>query len=118
MKIQRNILYSKQKNKIKTLEKDLKEVETSDFPDKEFKVMVTKILTDLRRMDGQSKNFTKEVEYIRRYLMEVAELKNTRTKLKNTLEEINSSLDDAAERIREPEDRAAELTEREQVKTE
>ena len=52
MKIQRNILYSKQKNKIKTLEKDLKEVETSDFPDKEFKVMVTKILTDLRRMDG------------------------------------------------------------------
>lgn len=48
MKIQRNILYSKQKNKITTLEKDLKEVETSDFPDKEFKVMVTKILTDLR----------------------------------------------------------------------
>ena len=48
MKIQRNILYSKQKNKTTTLEKDLKEVETSDFPDKEFKVMVTKILTDLR----------------------------------------------------------------------
>ena len=44
MKIQRNILYSKQKNKTTTLEKDLKEVETSDFPDKEFKVMVTKML--------------------------------------------------------------------------
>ena len=111
MKIQRNRLYSKQKNKITTLEKDLKEVETSDFPDKEFKVMVTKILTDLRRrMDEQSKNFTKEVENIRRYQMEVAELKNTITKLKNILEETNNRPDEAEERISEPEDRAVEPT--------
>ena len=75
MKIQRNILYSKQKNKITTLEKDLKEVETSDFPDKEFKVMVTKMLTEFgRRMDEHSEKLNKELKAIKKNQIE---LKNT-----------------------------------------
>ena len=36
-------------------------MEISNFPDKEFKVMVTKMLTELgRRMDEHSENFNKE----------------------------------------------------------
>lgn len=98
MKIQRNILYSKQKNKITTFFKKTLRKWRQVISLVEFKVMVTKILTDLRRrMDEQSKNFTKEVENIRRYQMEVAELNNTITKLKTILEEINNRLDEAEE---------------------
>jgi len=54
-------------------------VEVSSLPDKEFKVMVIKMLTDFRRkMDEHSKNVNKEIENISRYQMEVeTELKNT-----------------------------------------
>ena len=37
----------------------------SNHPDKEFKVMVIKILTKLRRgMEEHSENYNKEIEYI------------------------------------------------------
>lgn len=62
----------------------------SNFPDKEFKVMV---ITNLgRRMDEHSENFNKEIENIRKYQIEVIELKNT-------LEGFNSTLDESEERI-------------------
>lgn len=65
----------------KSPEKDLNEMEVSSLPDKEFELMVIKMLTDFRRkMDEHSKNVNKEIENISRYQTEVE------TELKNTLE--------------------------------
>ena len=51
-------------------------MEISNLPDKQLKVMITKMLTKLRRkMDEYSKNFNKDIEDIREYQTEVAELK-------------------------------------------
>ena len=61
-------------------------MELSNLPDKELKVMVTKMLTELgRRMDEHSENFNKEKNNIRKYQTEVTGLKNTITELKNIL---------------------------------
>ena len=58
--------------------KNLNETEISNLPDKEFKVMVIKMLTKLRRrMNEHSENVNKETENIRKYQTEVTELKNT-----------------------------------------
>ena len=49
----------------KLSEKDLNEMEISNVPNKKFKVMVIKMLTNLgRRMDEHTKNFSKEAENI------------------------------------------------------
>ena len=60
-------------------------MEIGDLPEKEFKVMMLKIIKELeRRMDGQSENsdFNKELENKR----EAPEMKNIITEMKNTLE--------------------------------
>lgn len=78
-----------------TSEKVLNETEISIQPDKEFKVVVIKMFTKVRRrIHEYSENFKKELENIIMYQMQVTELKNTKTKLKNTLERINSRLDE------------------------
>lgn len=42
-------------------EKDLKDMEINNLSDKEFKIMVIKVLTDFgRRIDGHSENVNKE----------------------------------------------------------
>ena len=61
--------------------------------------MVIKMLNELgTRMDGHSENFNKEMENIRKYQIEVTELKNTNTELKNTLRVCKSRQDEAEER--------------------
>lgn len=49
-------------------------------------------------MDEQSKNFNKEVENIRKYLIEVIDLRNIITELKNTIG-FDSRLDKVEEMI-------------------
>ena len=66
--------------------KDLNDTEISNLFDKEFKVMVIKMPTELRRMDEHSKNFNKKIAYIRKQQPEVTELKNTIAELKCTLD--------------------------------
>ena len=49
------------KEQDKTPETDLNEMEIGDLPDKEFKIMVIKMLTEVRkRMHEQSENFSKD----------------------------------------------------------
>lgn len=60
-------------------------MEIGDLPEKEFKVMVLKIIKELeRRTDGQSEksDFNRELENKR----EAPEMKNIITEMKNTLE--------------------------------
>lgn len=62
MQRQRNMFFNA-KEQDKNLRKDLKETEISNLPDKEFKVMVLKILTEFgRRMDDYSEKFNKTTE--------------------------------------------------------
>ena len=71
-------------------------MEISNLPDKEFQVMVIKILTKLRRrMDEHSKNLKKEIENITEVI----------TGMKNILEGFNSTLDEVEELIHELEDK-------------
>lgn len=59
-------------------------METNNLSGKEFKVMVINILTKLgRRMDEHNENLNKEMENIRKYHIEVMEVKNSITE--NTL---------------------------------
>ena len=70
------------KEQDKTSEKELKEVEICNLTGKKLKVIVTKVLTELRRrMDEHSENFNKEIKNIRKYQTRVI------TELKNTLED-------------------------------
>ena len=58
MRKQRNMFQTKEQDK--TSEKELIKTEISNLPDKEFKVVTIKMLTDLGRMDEHSENFNKE----------------------------------------------------------
>lgn len=61
MRRQRYVLQTKERDKIS--EKELNAMEISNLPDKEFKVLVIKMLTELReRMDELSENVNKEIE--------------------------------------------------------
>ena len=72
------------------------EIEVSCLPDKEFKVMVIKMLIKLgRRMDEPIENTNKEMENTRKYKIEATELKNRITDLKTTIEGLNHRLDEA-----------------------
>ena len=85
-------------------------MEINNLPDKEFKVMVIKMLTDFRRVDEHSKSFNKEIENIRKYRTEIRKLKNAATELKDTQEGFNNRLDEAEERISDLENGGVKLT--------
>ena len=79
----------------KTPEEELNEVETGNLPEKEFRVMIIKMIKELKgRIDAQSKKlevFNKELENIENNQIE---MKNTITEMKNALERINNRLND------------------------
>ena len=90
-------------------------MELGNLPEKEFRVMIVKMIQDLgKRMEAQTKKiqemFNKQLE----------DLKNkerwTITEMKNTLEGINSRINEAEEQISELEDRVVDITVVEQNK--
>ena len=95
---QRKMFQMKKQEKLRMLN----ETKVSNLPDKEFKMMVIKMLTKLRRRkDEHSENFNKDKEHTREDQTEVKELKNTITELKNTLEGFHSRADEVEERVSE-----------------
>ena len=106
MKRQRKMFQTKEQDK--SSEKDPKKMEISNLPYKGFKVMVIKVLTDLRRrMDEHSDNF-KDIQNVGKYQTEII------TELKNTLDGLNSRLDEVKAQISELKDKAMEITQTEQ----
>ena len=82
------------KGQDKTLEKPANEVKIGNLPDKEFRIMVVKMIQDLgKRMEAKIEKmqemFTKDPE----------ELKNKQTEMNNTLEGINSRITEVEEQI-------------------
>lgn len=53
-----------------------------NLPDKEFKVLVMKMLEELRRMAKHNENFHKEIENIRKFQTEATLLRDTITEIK------------------------------------
>ena len=48
------------------MEKELNKIEMKNLPDKEYKIMVIRILTELRRRNEHSENFNKKLENIKK----------------------------------------------------
>ena len=86
-------------------EKQLNEVEICNLPEKQFRIMIVKMIQDLgKRMETKIEKtqemFTKDLE----------ELKNKHTEMNNILEGINSRTTEAEEWINDLEDRMVEIT--------
>ena len=76
------------------------EEETGSLSEKEFKVMIVKIIQNLgNRMEKIQEIFKKDLE----------ELKNTQTMMNNTKNEIKNSLEGISSRITEAEERVSDL---------
>ena len=106
------------KEQDKTPEKQLNEVEIGTLPEKEFRIMIVKMIQDLGiRMEA---NIEKMQEMCNKDLEELknkqTEMNNTITEMKPTLERINSRITEAEERISDLEDRMVEFTAVEQTK--
>ena len=106
------------KEQDKTPEEQLSEVETGNLPEKEFRVMIVKLIQDLgKRMEAQTKKiqemFNKELDDIN---YKQTEMNNTITEMKSTLEGINKRINEAKEGISELEDRMVEINATEENK--
>ena len=92
-------------------------MEIGNLPEKEFRMMIVKMIQDLRkRMEAKIKKmqemFNKDLKELKN---KPTEMNNTITKMKSTLEGINSRITEA-ERINDLEDRMVEITAMEQNK--
>ena len=91
------------KEQDKTPEKQLKEVETGNLPEKEFRIMVVKTIHDLgKRMEKIQEMFPKDLENHRKRQRE--------REVNSTLERLNSRITEAKEQISDLEGKMVEIT--------
>ena len=95
-------------------EVQIKEEEIGKRPEKEFRIMIVKMIKNLEsKMEKMQESINKDLEELNN---KHAETNNTFTEIKNTLEEINSRISEAEEWISELEDKIVEITSEEQNK--
>ena len=100
---------SQMKGQDKIQEKQLNEVEIGNIPEKEFRIMIVKMIQDLgKRMETKIKKMQE------RFTKDLQGLKNKQTEINNTLEGINSKITEAEEWINDLKDRMVEITATEQ----
>ena len=88
------------KGQDKIQEKQLNEVELGNLPEKEFRIMIVKMIQDLRKKKMEAK-----IEKMRQmFTKDLEELKNRQTEMNNTLEEIHGRITEAEEWINDLED--------------
>ena len=95
MKRQRAMYQMKEQDE--TPEKQLNEVEIDNLPEKEFRIMIVKMIQDLRKrmeakIEKMQEKFKKDLEELKN---KQTEMNNTITEMKNTLEGINSRVTEA-----------------------
>ena len=106
------MLQTKEQGKI--LQDQINECEIGNLPEKEFRVMIVKMIPNLEnRMEKIHETFNKALEEIK---SKQTVRNNTITAIKNTLEGISSRITEAEERISELEGKMVEITNREQDK--
>ena len=89
------------KEQDKTPEKQLNEVETGKLPEKEFRIMIVKMIQDLgktmeAKIEKMQEMFNKDLEELKN---KQTEMNNTITEMKTTLEGINTRITEAEEQI-------------------
>ena len=90
------------------------EEEIGSVPEKEFRVMIVKMIQNLRnRMEKIHETFNKDLEEIK---SKQTMMNNTISEIKNILEGFNSRITEAEEWISELEDKIVEITAAEQNK--
>ena len=100
----------------KISEKKLSEIQISNLPDEEFKIMVLKMLMSSgEHWMNKVRTSTKERKN-KKVPMAVTELKNIKTDVKNILEGFNNRLEEAKERISKLEDKVLEFIKSEEKK--
>ena len=99
-----------------------KEEETGNLPEKEFRIMIIKMIQNLEnkmelqinslqtRMEKMQEMFNKDLEEIKSQLI----MNNAINEIKNTVEGTNSRIMEAEDRISEVEDRMVEINETEE----
>ena len=102
----------------KSPEKQLNEVEVGNLPEKEFRIMIVKMIQDLgKRMEAKIEKMqemsNKDLEELKN---KQTEMNNTITEMKTTLEGLSSRITEAEERISDLEYRMVEFTAAEQNK--
>ena len=110
MKNQRAMYQMKEQDK--TPEKQLNEVEIGNLPEKEFRIMIVKMIQDVRerieaKIEKMQEMFNKDPEELKN---KQTEMNNTISEMTTTLEGINSRIIEAEERISDLEDRMVEFT--------
>ena len=124
MKRQRNTQQVKEQDKCPP--NQTKEEEIGNLLDKEFQIMIVKMIQDLEikmesqinsletRIEEMQERFNKDLEEIKKcqYMMN-----NAINEIKNTLEATNSRITEAEDRISEVEDRIIEINESERKKS-
>ena len=111
MKMKRNI--AQMKEQTRNTEVQINENETGKLPEKEFRIMIVKMIKSLEsRMEKMQESINKKLEELK---YKNTETNNIITKIKNTLEGINSRIFEAEERISDLEDKM-EITSQEKNK--
>ena len=98
--MKRNRVMSQMNEQDKSPEKQLNEEEIGNLPEKEFRIMVVKMIQDLgKRMEKMKEMLTKDLD----------ELKNKQTEMNNTLQGINNRITEAEEQMSDLKDRTVEI---------
>ena len=93
MKRKRNTAQIKEQTR--NTEVQINEEEIGKLPEKEFRIMMVKMITNLEnKMENMQESIYKDLEELKN---KHTEINNTITKIKNTLEGINSSKSEAEE---------------------
>ena len=93
MKKQRNM--TQMKEQTRNTEVQINEEEIGKLPEKEFKIMIVKMIKNLeRKMEKMQESISKDLEELKNTHTET---NNTITKIKNTLEGIKSRISEAEE---------------------
>ena len=106
---------SQMKKQGKNLQDQINEEELGNLPEKEFRVMIVKMIQNLRRrmearIEKIQEMFNKDLEELKN---KQTEMNNTITEMKNTLEGISNIITEAEEQISELEDKMVEITAKE-----
>ena len=102
------------KKQTRNMEIQINEEEISKLPEKEFRIMIVKMIKNLEtKMEKMQESINKDLEELKN---KHTETNNTIMETKNTLEGINSRISESEEQISGLEDKMMEMTSEKQNK--
>ena len=112
--MKRQINTTQMKEQTRNIEVQINEEEIGKLPEKEFRIMIVKMIKNLEnKMEKMKESINKDLEELKN---KHAEKNSTITEIRNILEGINSRISEAEKQISELEDKMVEITSEEQNK--